>query len=669
MSRDSVLVSAEWAEKNLYTPGVVFVEVDEDTTAYDRGHLPGAIKLDWKKDLQDPVRRDFVNKDQFEALLSARGVSNNDTVILYSSNNNWFAAYAYWYFKLYGHRAVKLLDGGRKKWELESRPLVKHRVSRPATSYTAAHDQDLAIRAFREDVLTAIGSQNLIDVRSPDEYAGRLLAPAHLPQEQAQRAGHIPTAISVPWSTAANEDGTFKSNDELRALYAKAGLDESRDTIAYCRIGERSSHTWFALHELLGQANVKNYDGSWTEYGSLVGVPVSLGDEPGNASAPTRGRRRRGRQPFLALLALLVLLAPVASLFTHMWSETRTLSTTTAAERAAVAYGRPVDKLLAALVDAEHAAVGRTAIDPADIRAAIDEVNAVDRQSPDPLQIQPRWAQLVHEIDNALGQNASGPDAVRAYTTPIALTQALLDRIAEGSQATRDPGPGSYQLTQVALRDLPDVIVNAGRVSSLALVTAAPTKPRLGGDPRLAAAADRFAHASNDVGTRLRAGTDPGANYAVDRNLLIPLDEFVAASDELNQTAAGLDTPGTGARDHIDAASSLVQTKAQALQAAVLRAFDAQLDAHAQEYANQQRGLVAAAVIIAVALAVLLWLWERGALAAEPRPSEGPSRVPAAGTVTWSTARLDRRVRYASPISPTAPTRPTAPRSRASSPS
>src|SRR5436190_235305 len=199
MSRDSVLVPADWAEKNLDTPGVVFVEVDEDTTAYDNGHIPGAIKLDWKQDLQDPVRRDFVNKQQFEALLSARG----------------------------------------------------------------------------------IGTQNLVDVRSPDEYAGRLLAPAHLPQEQAQRAGHIPTAISVPWSKAANEDGTFKSDDELRDLYGAAGLDEGRDTIAYCRIGERSSHTWFALHELLGQANVKNYDGSWTEYGSLVGVPVALGDEPG----------------------------------------------------------------------------------------------------------------------------------------------------------------------------------------------------------------------------------------------------------------------------------------------------------------------------------------------------------------------------------------------------
>jgi thiosulfate/3-mercaptopyruvate sulfurtransferase len=202
--------------------------------------------------------------------------------VLYGGNNNWFAAYAYWYFKLYGHDAVKLLDGGRKKWELDARPLVKDEVQREQTDYKAK-DQDLSIRAFRDDVVKAIGAQNLIDVRSPDEYAGRLLAPAHLPQEQAQRAGHIPTALSVPWSKAANEDGTFKSDDDLRTLYADAGLEDGKDTIAYCRIGERSSHTWFVLQELLGKKNVKNYDGSWTEYGSLVGVPVALGDEPGEA--------------------------------------------------------------------------------------------------------------------------------------------------------------------------------------------------------------------------------------------------------------------------------------------------------------------------------------------------------------------------------------------------
>ncbi|HEX5597815.1 MAG TPA: sulfurtransferase [Micromonosporaceae bacterium] len=282
MSRETALVSADWAEKNLHTAGVVFVEVDEDTAAYDRDHLPGAVKLDWRQDLQDPVRRDFVNKTQFEALLSERGIANDDTVVLYGGNNNWFAAYAYWYFKLYGHQDVKLLDGGRKKWELDGRPLVSDVVSRPATKYVA-QEQDLTLRAFRDEVIAAIGQQNLVDVRSPDEYAGRLLAPAHLPQEQSQRAGHIPTSINVPWSKAANEDGTFKSDDELRALYAAAGLDESKDTIALCRIGERSSHTWFVLKELLGYQNVKNYDGSWTEYGSLVGVPVALGDEPGEA--------------------------------------------------------------------------------------------------------------------------------------------------------------------------------------------------------------------------------------------------------------------------------------------------------------------------------------------------------------------------------------------------
>ncbi|MFS8478479.1 MAG: sulfurtransferase [Micromonosporaceae bacterium] len=282
MSRDKVLVTADWAEKNLGAPGIVFVEVDEDTSAYDAGHIPGAIKLDWRTDLQDPVRRDFLNKQQFEALLSERGVGNDDTVILYGGNNNWFAAYAYWYFKLYGHRDVRLLDGGRKKWELDGRPLSTDQVRRPATVYTA-QEPDTSIRAFRDEVVAAIGAKNLLDVRSPDEYAGRLLAPAHLPQEQAQRAGHIPTAVNVPWSKAANEDGTFKSDDELRELYAAAGVDPSKPTIAYCRIGERSSHTWFALHELLGYRDVKNYDGSWTEYGSLVGVPVALGDTPGEA--------------------------------------------------------------------------------------------------------------------------------------------------------------------------------------------------------------------------------------------------------------------------------------------------------------------------------------------------------------------------------------------------
>ena len=278
MSRSDVLVDADWVETHRDDPGVVLVEVDEDTSAYDKGHIRGAVKIDWKQDLQDPVRRDFVDREGFEKLLSERGISNDDTVILYGGNNNWFAAYAYWYFRLYGHQNVKLLDGGRKKWELESRELVTEVPQRAATSYKA-QEQDSSIRAFRDEVVAAIGSKNLIDVRSPDEFAGRLLAPAHLPQEQAQRGGHVPTARNVPWSKAAEDDGTFKSDDALRTLYGEAGVDFGTDTIAYCRIGERSAHTWFVMHELLGQANVKNYDGSWTEYGSLVGVPIKLGDE------------------------------------------------------------------------------------------------------------------------------------------------------------------------------------------------------------------------------------------------------------------------------------------------------------------------------------------------------------------------------------------------------
>jgi len=274
MARSDVLVSTDWAESNLDAPKTVFVEVDEDTSAYEGGHIQGAVRLDWKTELQDQVKRDFVDQQQFSKLLSDKGIANDDTVILYGGNNNWFAAYAYWYFKLYGHDDVKLVDGGRKRWELDGLPLTTDATDRVETSY-AAKDQDLSIRAFRDEVINAIGVQNLVDVRSPDEFSGKLLAPAHLPQEQSQRAGHIPTAVSVPWSKAANEDGTFRSDAELAELYA--GLDEAKDTIAYCRIGERSSHTWFVLRELLGKDNVKNYDGSWTEYGSLVGVPVATG--------------------------------------------------------------------------------------------------------------------------------------------------------------------------------------------------------------------------------------------------------------------------------------------------------------------------------------------------------------------------------------------------------
>ncbi|MFI5584816.1 sulfurtransferase [Amycolatopsis sp. NPDC051758] len=276
MSREDVLVTTQWAEENLDTPGVVFAEVDEDTTAYDGGHIRGAVKFDWRKDLQDGVRRDFVSKEGFEKLLSEKGISNDDRVILYGGNNNWFAAYAYWYFKLYGHENVQLLDGGRKKWELDGRELNSDEVKRDTTDYKAK-DQDLSLRAFRDEVVQSIGAKNFVDVRSPDEFSGKLLAPAHLPQEQSQVPGHIPGALNVPWAKVANEDGTFKSEDEIKELYKDEGIDEGKGTIAYCRIGERSSIAWFALHELLGYEDVKNYDGSWTEYGSLVGVPVELG--------------------------------------------------------------------------------------------------------------------------------------------------------------------------------------------------------------------------------------------------------------------------------------------------------------------------------------------------------------------------------------------------------
>ena len=273
MSRQDVLVDADWAEAHLDDPKIVFVEVDEDVSAYDGGHLRGAVRMDWTTELQAPEARDVVDKEGFEKLLSSKGIANDDTVVLYGGNNNWFAAYAYWEFKLYGHDSVKLLDGGRKKWELDGRELVKDLPQRPATQYVAK-DQDTSIRAFRDEVVASIGAKNLVDVRSPDEFSGKIKAPAHLPQEQSQRAGHVPTAINIPWSKAAADDGTFRSDDELAALYGGAGLDDGKSTIAYCRIGERSSHTWFVLRELLGKQDVKNYDGSWAEYGSLVGVPV-----------------------------------------------------------------------------------------------------------------------------------------------------------------------------------------------------------------------------------------------------------------------------------------------------------------------------------------------------------------------------------------------------------
>ena len=277
MSRNDVLVSANWLEANSENPRVIVVEVDEDASVFASGHIAGAVSLDWKADLQDAIRRDFLDKAGFERLMSSRGIGDDDTVVLYGGNNNWFAGYAYWYFKTYGHRDVRLLDGGRKKWELESRPMTTDIVDRPETRYVAS-EPDLSIRAMRDEVIDAIGIAQIVDVRSPEEYSGRLLAPAHLPQEQSQRGGHIPTAINVPWSQSTNDDGTFKTDEQLAAVYRR--LDPQRPTIAYCRIGERSAHTWFVLHELLGFADVRNYDGSWTEYGSLVGVPIDIGDDP-----------------------------------------------------------------------------------------------------------------------------------------------------------------------------------------------------------------------------------------------------------------------------------------------------------------------------------------------------------------------------------------------------
>jgi thiosulfate/3-mercaptopyruvate sulfurtransferase len=286
MSRTDVLVNADWVLAHASDPSVVLVEVDEDVSAYDTGHIAGAVRVDWQKDLQDAVRRDLVTPEAFSALLSKNGIGPDTTVVLYGGNNNWFAAYAYWYFKLYGHDSVKLLDGGRKKWELDGRELVTDVPVRTATDYPVPTER-AELRSKRDEVIASIGKVQLIDVRSPDEYAGRLLAPAHLPQEQSQRPGHIPTAGNVPWSKSANDDGTFKSDAELIDLYTGAGLVEGAPTIAYCRIGERSAHTWFVLHEVLGWEDVKNYDGSWTEYGSLVGVPVQVGDAAGSPAGGT----------------------------------------------------------------------------------------------------------------------------------------------------------------------------------------------------------------------------------------------------------------------------------------------------------------------------------------------------------------------------------------------
>ncbi|MBV8194500.1 MAG: sulfurtransferase [Candidatus Dormibacteraeota bacterium] len=276
-AKPDVLISTDDVAARLGQPNLHIVEIDEDTTAYDKGHIPGAVALNWRSDLQHPASRDVIDQAGMAALLGSKGISDNDEVILYGGNNNWFAAYAYWYLKYYGHKRARLMNGGRKKWELEGRPLTTDVPDVKPVAYSA-QAPDASIRAPRDEVISKVRRSPMIDVRSPEEFSGALAAPAHLPQEVAQRSGHIPGARNVPWSRAANDDGTFKSADELRALYVdQAGLKTDDDVVVYCRIGERSSHTWVVLHELLGFERVKNYDGSWTEYGSLVGVPIETG--------------------------------------------------------------------------------------------------------------------------------------------------------------------------------------------------------------------------------------------------------------------------------------------------------------------------------------------------------------------------------------------------------
>jgi thiosulfate/3-mercaptopyruvate sulfurtransferase len=273
-AKPDVLVETSWLEDNVDDPSIAIVEVDEDATAYEKGHIPNAVAINWETELHDLPRREFVSSEQLAKLLGDKGVSSDQTIILYGGNNNWFATYAYWLFKLRGIENVKLLNGGRKKWELESRTLSSDEPNRPATSFKIGQERP-DLRIFREEVLDrAQRGEAWVDVRSPEEFRGELLAPPHLPQEQAQVPGHIPGASNVTWSKAANEDGTFKSADELVALYKSEGITSDKHVVTYCRIGERSSHSWFVLSELLGFQNVKNYDGSWTEYGSLVGVPI-----------------------------------------------------------------------------------------------------------------------------------------------------------------------------------------------------------------------------------------------------------------------------------------------------------------------------------------------------------------------------------------------------------
>ena len=269
------LVSTDWVAEHGSDANVRLVEVDVDTAAYEQGHIAGAVGWNWQSQLQQTLQRDVINQQGMEELLGGAGISNDSTVILYGDNNNWFAAWAFWQLKMYGHQDVKLMNGGRVKWAAENRPLTTD-VPTPAAATYKASSPDQSIRAYRDQVLSAVGAGNvsLVDVRAPAEYSGELLAPANLPQEGSQRGGHIPGAANIPWGQAVNEDGTFKSADDLAALYGGKGIDGSKETIAYCRIGERSSHTWFVLTQLLGHKNVRNYDGSWTEWGSIVGAPI-----------------------------------------------------------------------------------------------------------------------------------------------------------------------------------------------------------------------------------------------------------------------------------------------------------------------------------------------------------------------------------------------------------
>ncbi len=271
-----VLVDADWVAAHLDDPSIRLVESNEDVLLYDTGHIPGAVKLDWMADLNDPLRRDYLDREHFEKLLSAKGIANDTTVVLYGDKNNWWATYAMWVFKLFGHQDVRLLNGGRAKWVADGRELSTSVPSYAAATYSAPERDDTTIRAFRDQVMTALeqGGVKLVDVRSPDEYSGKKLHMPEYPQEGALRGGHIPGAQSIPWAQAVQADATFKPRAELEALYGGKGITGEQPVIAYCRIGERSSHTWFVLHYLLGYDDVRNYDGSWTEWGNLVNVPI-----------------------------------------------------------------------------------------------------------------------------------------------------------------------------------------------------------------------------------------------------------------------------------------------------------------------------------------------------------------------------------------------------------